>query len=177
MSVDLEAGGALATAALAAHEIEARTQSTTDEYVAATCANCKAELVGSYCSRCGQSAHVHRSLWHMIEEVLHGLLHFDTKSWRTIPLLIARPGLLTRRYIEGQRVRYVSPLALFLFCTFMMFFVFSCLPSKASAVIYYCFRRSICFCSFAKHIVSVLDRRSGEQSRCSAWPAPCSFFF
>lgn len=36
-----------------------------------------------------------------------------------------RPGLLTRRYIEGQRARHVSPLALFLFSVFLMFFVFS----------------------------------------------------
>src|SRR5439155_7755576 len=59
-----------------------------------------------------QAAHLHRSLWHLGEELLHGLLHFDAKGWRTLPLLIGRPGLLTRRYIDGQRARYVSPLAL-----------------------------------------------------------------
>jgi hypothetical protein len=61
----------------------------------------------------------------MLEEGLHGVLHFDSKMWRTLPLLAARPGLLTRRYIDGQRVRYVSPLALFLFTIFLMFFVLS----------------------------------------------------
>jgi hypothetical protein len=57
--------------------------------------------------------------------VAHLLLHFDTKSWRTLPLLMVRPGVLTRRYINGQRVRYVSPLALFLFTVFLMFFLVS----------------------------------------------------
>jgi hypothetical protein len=128
MTVDVEAGGALVTAGLAAKTIDAHSKSAALGDVkggAKTCANCNAALLGAYCHACGQTAHVHRSLWHMIEEGLHGVLHFDSKSWRTLPLLIARPGLLTRRYIEGQRVRYVSPLALFLFMIFLMFFVVS----------------------------------------------------
>jgi len=74
---------------------------------------------------------LHRSLLHLTEEVLHGVLHFETKGWRTLPLLIARPGVLTRRYIDGQRTRYVSPLALFLFTVFLMFFVFSMMQGTA----------------------------------------------
>ena len=122
MSVDVEAGGALATASLAASAIDGQGPSG-DRAPARTCANCGATLIGAYCHACGQTSHVHRSLWHMLEEGLHGVLHFDSKSWRTLPLLIAKPGVLTRRYIDGQRVRYVSPLALFLFMIFLMFFV------------------------------------------------------
>jgi len=92
---------------------------------AGNCANCGTPLTGAYCHACGQSAHIHRSLLHMAEELLHGLLHFETKAWRTIPALIFKPGQLTRNYIQGQRTRYVSPLALFLFLIFLMFFVFS----------------------------------------------------
>jgi hypothetical protein len=122
MTVDVESGGALATAGLAAQAIEGQ-QATRGATHEKTCANCNTALIGPYCHVCGQTAHVHRSLWHMLEEGLHGVLHFDSKSWRTLPLLIARPGVLTRRYIDGQRVRYVSPLALFLFSIFLMFFV------------------------------------------------------
>ena len=89
------------------------------------CANCGAALTGAYCQNCGQSSHIHRSLLHMIEEVLHGILHFDTKSWRTIPALIYKPGQLTKQYIDGKRTAFVSPLALFLFLIFLMFFIFS----------------------------------------------------
>jgi hypothetical protein len=89
------------------------------------CGNCTTVLIGSYCHACGQPGHLHRSLLHMVEEVLHGVLHFDTKAWRTLPLLVARPGLLTRRYIDGQRTRHVSPLALFLFMMFLGFLVIS----------------------------------------------------
>ena len=55
---------------------------------------------------------------------LHGVLHFEGKIWRTLPLLAWRPGELTRRYIDGERARFVSPIALFLFSVFLMFAVF-----------------------------------------------------
>jgi hypothetical protein len=132
MNVDLEAGGALVTAGLAAKVIDGQSASG-EAHEARVCANCKAPLVGPYCHACGQTAHVHRSIWHMLEEGLHGVLHFDSKIWRTLPLLCARPGLLTRRYIDGQRVRYVSPLAFFLFTIFLMFFVLSFSAGNKSA--------------------------------------------
>jgi hypothetical protein len=89
------------------------------------CGDCGTQLIGHYCHTCGQPAHVHHSLLHLLEEMLHGVLHFDTKGLRTLPLLVFKPGELTRRYIAGQRTRFVSPLALFLFCIFLMFLVFS----------------------------------------------------
>jgi len=126
MSLDLEPAGALATAGLVAREIEGNAgKAERAAHVSDRCANCSAQLTGPYCHQCGQMGHVHRSLLHLVEELVHGILHFDTRSWRTLPLLVARPGLLTRRYIDGQRTRYVSPLALFLFSVFLMFFVFS----------------------------------------------------
>jgi len=42
-------------------------------------------------------------------------------------MLVLRPGILTRRYIEGARARFVSPMALFLFSVFLMFAVFQVL--------------------------------------------------
>lgn len=89
------------------------------------CANCTTSLNGKFCHDCGQRAHVHKSLLHLGEEVLHGVLHFDAKGLRTLPMLVARPGELTRRYIDGHRTRFVSPLALFLFMIVAMFFVAS----------------------------------------------------
>jgi hypothetical protein len=87
------------------------------------CLNCGTELIGSHCHQCGQPAHVHRSLAAFWHDLAHGVLHFEGKIWRTLPLLAWRPGELTRRYIEGQRARFVSPIALFLFSVFLMFAV------------------------------------------------------
>jgi cell division protein FtsB len=89
------------------------------------CLNCGAELLGPYCSLCGQHAHVHRTLSAFFHDLLHGVLHFEGKTWRTLPLLVWKPGELTRSYIDGQRARFVSPIALFLFCVFITFAVIS----------------------------------------------------
>ena len=124
MNLEFEPAGALVTATLAASEIERETAHA-HKHAHGNCANCQTPLTGSFCHACGQRGHVHRSLLHLGEEILHGLLHFDAKAWRTLPLLVARPGKLTREYIDGKRTRYVSPLALFLFMVFFMFFVVS----------------------------------------------------
>ncbi|MBX9900560.1 MAG: DUF3667 domain-containing protein [Burkholderiaceae bacterium] len=127
MGIPIEAAGDLVTEAVILNELDKRQrdEKTSMHDTHGGCANCGTQLAGAYCHQCGQSSHIHRSLWHMIEELLHGIFHFETKSWRTIPALIFKPGQLTRRYIDGQRTRFVSPLALFLFLIFLMFFVLS----------------------------------------------------
>jgi hypothetical protein len=89
------------------------------------CLNCGAALAGRYCHQCGQNGHVHRTLAAFWHDLAHGVLHFEGKLWRTLPLLAWRPGELTRRYIDGERARFLSPMALFLFSVFLMFAVFS----------------------------------------------------
>lgn len=96
------------------------------------CLNCGTALVGEYCHACGQSSHIHRTLsawWH---DLAHGALHFEGAFWRTLPMLALRPGELTRRYIEGERRRFVSPIALFLFAVFLMFAVFAIVGSPVA---------------------------------------------
>lgn len=92
------------------------------------CQNCGAVLVGPFCHACGQKGEVHRSLWALIEEFLHGILHLDGKVWRTLTALLFWPGRLTRDYVHGQRARYVSPLALFLAATLVMYAAMSVIP-------------------------------------------------
>lgn len=87
------------------------------------CLNCGTQLVGDFCHNCGQPAHIHRTLMAIWHDLAHGVLHFEGKIWRTLPLLLLKPGQLTRRYIHGERARFVSPMALFLFSVFLMFAV------------------------------------------------------
>jgi hypothetical protein len=89
------------------------------------CRNCGAALAGAYCSACGQPAHLHRSLSSLGHDILHGVFHFEGKVWHTIPELLFHPGRLTRRYIDGERAKFVSPMALYLFTVFLTFAVFS----------------------------------------------------
>ncbi|WP_338241583.1 DUF3667 domain-containing protein [Aurantiacibacter hainanensis] len=89
-----------------------------------TCLNCGTPLTGAYCHACGQQGHIHRTIGAFLHELMHGALHFEGKLWRTLPMLAFRPGSLTRRYIDGERARFVSPMALFLFTVFLMFAIF-----------------------------------------------------
>lgn len=116
--------GGVVTAGLVAGAIEKPTGQAGD-HAAGTCSDCGAPTTGKFCANCGQPTHVHRTLLHLGEEVLHGVMHFDARIWRTLPLLAFNPGRLTREWIHGRRTRYVSPLALFLFTVFVTFFALS----------------------------------------------------
>lgn len=89
------------------------------------CLNCGATLTGRWCASCGQPAHIHRTVSEIWHELLHGVLHMDGKLWRTLPELARRPGELTRRYIAGERAKFVSPFALFLFSALLMYASYS----------------------------------------------------
>ena len=91
------------------------------------CLNCGTALQGPHCHSCGQRAHVHRTIGAFFHDLVHGVLHFEGKTWRTLPLLAWQPGKLTREYIDGRRARYVSPIALFLFVVFLSFALFNAL--------------------------------------------------
>lgn len=127
--MDLEAAGGAMTAGVISGAIEKPTGQAGQPHGA--CADCGAEVAGRFCSNCGQAAHVHRTLLHLGEELLHGVMHFDGRLWRTLPLLIVNPGRLTREWVQGRRTRYVSPLAMFLFTLFVMFFALSFMPHQA----------------------------------------------
>lgn len=90
----------------------------------ASCLNCGAVLLGTHCHQCGQKAHLHRTLSAFFHDLLHGLLHWEGKTWRTVKMLAWHPGRLTREYIDGRRKSYVGPVAMFLFTVFLSFAVF-----------------------------------------------------
>lgn len=122
--MDIDAAGGAATAGLVAGAIEKPTGKAGEAH-SGVCTDCGAAVESRFCPECGQPTHVHRSLLHLVEEVLHGVLHFDARIWRTLPLLALNPGRLTREWVQGKRTRFVSPLALFLFTVFLAFFVLS----------------------------------------------------
>ena len=122
--MDMDAAGGVVTGGILAGAVEKPTGHA-GEHHASTCSDCGAPVEGKFCSNCGQPTHVHRTLLHLGEELLHGVMHFDARIWRTLPLLAFNPGRLTREWVQGRRTRYVSPLALFLFTIFLMFFILS----------------------------------------------------
>jgi hypothetical protein len=123
MSGEIDAAGTLAAGGLVAAELDKQDARAGD--VQTVCPNCGTAVVGHYCYECGQSAHLPRSIGHIFHDIVHGVLHFDSKGWRTLPMLVTRPGTLTRDYVEGKRARYVAPFPMFLFTVFLMYFTFA----------------------------------------------------
>ncbi|UVO50053.1 DUF3667 domain-containing protein [Sphingomonas sp. SUN019] len=124
----IEAAGDLATGALLARSVEPRAGEAHGEEAHGACLNCGTPLVGRHCHACGQAGHVHRTMAAIGHDIGHAVFHFEGKIWHTLPLLALKPGELTRRYIAGERARFVSPIALFLFTVFLMFTVVANLP-------------------------------------------------
>lgn len=123
-----EGVGAMIEGGLLARAVEpSRGEAGEHAHGSTECLNCGATVTGAYCGQCGQKAHVHRSLAAIGHDIMHGVLHLDGKLWNTLPLLAFKPGDLTRRFIEGERAKFVSPMAMFLFSVFAMFAVFQML--------------------------------------------------
>ncbi|HEU5135489.1 MAG TPA: DUF3667 domain-containing protein [Steroidobacteraceae bacterium] len=88
------------------------------------CANCHASLDGEYCSACGQrhEPHIH-TVAHFAGEAFESISHADSRLWRTLWYLLARPGFLTREFFRGKRVSYLPPFRLYLVISVVFFLV------------------------------------------------------
>lgn len=132
MSGELAGAADILTGAAIARAVEP--DAGEGQAVSGNCQNCGTALLGAHCHVCGQKAQVHRTLRAFGHDILHSVLHFDGKIWRTLPMLFWNPGVLTRRYVHGERAKFVSPLALFLFTVFLTFAVFNWLVPGAGQV-------------------------------------------
>jgi hypothetical protein len=81
-------------------------------------------LTSTYCGVCGQRA-ANRivPLWQVTNEFLEDLFDLDLRILRTFPTFFFRPGALTVEYVHGRRRRYIRPLRLYLFSSFLLFTV------------------------------------------------------
>ncbi len=135
MTGEIEAVGDIMTGSVLASVIEPEGGAESHSH-GEHCLNCKVSLVGSHCYACGQKAKVHRTLGAFFHDFMHSILHFEGKIWRTLPLLFLKPGELTLRYVHGERARFVSPLALFLFSIFLMFAGFNLLGGPVQPTVH-----------------------------------------
>ena len=85
------------------------------EPAAAGCPTCGAAVNGRFCAACGEQRVTERdySVAHYIGHVFESLTSFDIRSLRALWTLMARPGRLTRDYLDGRRRIYLGPVQLF----------------------------------------------------------------
>lgn len=92
------------------------------------CPNCGAGRPGAYCSACGQkNAPLRQPLSHFLGESFTEYFGLDGRLWRSLGMLLLRPGRLTQAYLGGQRVQYLRPVRLYLTATILFFFLLSVL--------------------------------------------------
>lgn len=90
------------------------------------CPNCAAAVHGPYCAQCGQETALGvPTLRQFGHEYVQTFVTLEGRLWRTLWLLIRRPGQLTVEFLAGRRRRYVRPLPLYLSLSFLFFLVLS----------------------------------------------------
>lgn len=74
------------------------------------CLNCNSDVVGDFCSTCGQKTSTKRfSLKHFItHDLIHGVFHLDKGLLFTIKELFTRPGHSIREYVQGKRIKHFN---------------------------------------------------------------------
>jgi hypothetical protein len=55
-------------------------------------------------------------------------IYYDGKFWKTIRYLLFRSARLSREYLDGKRKSYVNPVQLYIFISFITFFIPVVLP-------------------------------------------------
>lgn len=58
-------------------------------------------------------------------ETLESLTHFDTKFLNTLKDLVLKPGLVIKNYNTNKRARYVPPIRMYVFTTFVFLLIVS----------------------------------------------------
>jgi hypothetical protein len=89
-----------------------------------TCPSCNSETVGLFCSRCGEKEVTDQdySLQHYGREILAAATLLESKVFRSVWLVLIKPGFLSSEYFRGRRVRYMKPLQLFVFLNILYYF-------------------------------------------------------
>ena len=87
------------------------------------CQNCGVPLLGEHCYACGQPTKgLVRHFTSIVGDFMDSVFELDSRILRTLGPLLFKPGYLSLEYFAGRRVRYVSPVRLFVFLSLFAFF-------------------------------------------------------
>jgi hypothetical protein len=90
------------------------------------CPNCANEHTGTFCNLCGQSnVDLHVPIGGLFREAAEEALGLDSRLRHTLVPFFFKPGEVTRDYLSGRRVRYTSPLKMYVVAAALFFFIFA----------------------------------------------------
>lgn len=96
-----------------------------------SCLNCGHVVEERFCPHCGQeNIQPKQPFYYLFTHFIEDFTHYDGQFWKTIKYLLVRPGKLTKEYLAGKRQSYVAPVKLYIFISFITFFLPSLLSSS-----------------------------------------------
>lgn len=97
------------------------------------CPSCGVATVGRFCRACGERrlGPGDRALRRYLEAIVDFFTKFDSKGYRSLWYLVARPGHLSVEQLRGSRVRYAKPFSLFLSLNVLCYFSISTFGTNA----------------------------------------------
>lgn len=91
-----------------------------------TCLNCGHSVEEQYCPNCGQENTEAKQPFHyLFSNFFENFTSYESQFWKTIYDLLFSPGTLTKEYSQGKRKQYVPPVKLYIFISFLTFFMLS----------------------------------------------------
>ena len=98
------------------------------KYRSTQCLNCYHPLDKSdeYCPNCGQLNSTKKLAFNdFFNEFFAGIFAYDSRFYRTLGILLFKPGKISKDYIEGKRVRYANPYRFYLSASIIFFLLWS----------------------------------------------------
>ncbi len=94
------------------------------------CLNCEhPNVMERFCPGCGQeNIETHQSFNQLAFHFVEDLTHYEGNFWKTIRFLLFHPAKLTKVYLSGKRKKFVPPVKLYIFISFLTFFLVAVLP-------------------------------------------------
>ncbi|MDI1255635.1 MAG: DUF3667 domain-containing protein [Flavobacterium sp.] len=94
------------------------------------CLNCGfTDVTDRFCPKCGQeNIPSHLSFSALAYHAIEDLTHYDNAFWKTMRYLLFHPARLTKVYLSGKRKQFVPPIKLYIFISFVTFFLPTILP-------------------------------------------------
>ncbi|MFG6686087.1 DUF3667 domain-containing protein [Mariniflexile sp. HNIBRBA6329] len=100
-----------------------------------TCLNCNYSVKGRFCPNCGQeNTETRQSFYRIFSHFFKDFTHYDSALWRTIYSLLFKPAALSKAYMSGKRLYYLNPIRLYIFISFITFFIISVFPNETEVI-------------------------------------------
>lgn len=95
-----------------------------------TCLNCNYVVENRFCPNCGQeNTDTRKTFHHLFVHFFEDLTHYENSFWKTIRNLFFKPASLTKEYLSGKRLSYLAPVRLYIFISFVTFFLIFVFPN------------------------------------------------